>query len=90
MTRKIMDLMNEMDNFDFVINFLKLAEKFKKYVEDGFYTIDRVAGYIASWFHSEHYQDKDPDDYYFVFDYDKIYIHHKYKNNEPIRFMKPE
>ena len=85
-----MGLTNELYDFISAINFLKLAEKFKKYVEDGFYTIDQVAGYIASWFHSEYYQDKDPDDYYFIFDYDKIYIHHKYKNNEAIRFIKPE
>ena len=47
MTQKTMGLTNELDDFISAINFLKLAEKFKKYVEDGFYTIDQVAGYIA-------------------------------------------
>ena len=90
MIQKTTDSMNEMDNFDFVINFLTLTEKFKRYVKDGFCTIDQAVGYISSWLNSEYYQYEDPDDYYFIFDYDKIYIRHKYKNDEATRFIKPE
>ena len=88
MTRKIMDLMSETDD-TFSITFFLVVDKISAYFLGGRCTIQQAAGFICNWFTSEYYKNADPNDYNFVMIDNKFYIFPK-KDNEPIRFIKPE